>query len=60
MSKSKLLIDIWMYVNKVKDFTAQEIADEFQISKRTVQRYITDLYEMGVPIEGIQGKYGFH
>ncbi|RHN00822.1 helix-turn-helix transcriptional regulator [Dielma fastidiosa] len=58
MSKSKLLIDIWMYVNKVKDFTAQEIADEFQISKRTVQRYITDLYEMGVPIEGIQGKYG--
>ncbi|MDA1771056.1 YafY family protein [Bacillus cereus] len=41
-----------------KTFTAQEIADEFNISVRTVHRYILDLSDMGLPIYAEQGRNG--
>ena len=41
-----------------KAFTAQEIADEFNISVRTVHRYILDLSDMGLPIYAEQGRNG--
>ncbi|MFJ7735089.1 helix-turn-helix transcriptional regulator [Lysinibacillus sp. NPDC097287] len=58
MSKAKRLLDILMFVNAKKKFTAQEIADEFKISIRTVHRYILDLSEMGLPIYAEQGRNG--
>ncbi|KMY50190.1 helix-turn-helix transcriptional regulator [Peribacillus loiseleuriae] len=58
MSKAKRLLDILMFVTAKKKFTAQEIADEFHISIRTVHRYILDLCDMGLPIYAEQGRNG--
>lgn len=58
MSKAKRLLDILMFVTTKKKFTAQEIADEFHISIRTVHRYILDLSDMGLPIYSEQGRNG--
>ncbi|MCM3439262.1 helix-turn-helix transcriptional regulator [Metabacillus halosaccharovorans] len=58
MAKSKRLLDILMFVTAKKKFTAQEIADEFQISIRTVHRYIIDLCDIGLPIYAEQGRNG--
>lgn len=58
MSKAKRLLDILLFVTAKKNFTAQEIADEFQISTRTVHRYILDLCDMGLSICSEQGRNG--
>ena len=58
ISKAKRLLDILVFVNTKRKFTAQEIADEFNISIRTVHRYILDLSEMGLPIYAEQGRNG--
>ncbi|WP_053217278.1 helix-turn-helix transcriptional regulator [Virgibacillus senegalensis] len=58
MSKAKRLLDILLFVTNRKKFTAQEIADEFNISIRTVHRYILDLSDMGLPIYSEQGRNG--
>lgn len=58
MSKAKRLLDILIFATAKKKFTAQEIADEFHISIRTVHRYILDLYDMGFPIYAQQGRNG--
>ncbi|AOZ91244.1 helix-turn-helix transcriptional regulator [Paenibacillus crassostreae] len=58
MSKAKRLLDILIFVTAKKKFTAQEIADEFHISIRTVHRYILDLCDMGLPIYAEQGRNG--
>ncbi len=58
MSKAKRLIDILLFVSAKKKFTAQEIADTFHISVRTVHRYLLDLSDMGLPIYAEQGRHG--
>lgn len=58
MSKAKRLLDILMFVTTKRKFTAQEVADEFHISIRTVHRYILDLCDMGLPIFAEQGRNG--
>ncbi|OOM69349.1 YafY family protein [Clostridium sp. BL-8] len=58
MSKMKRLIDIWLYINRRKDFTAQELAQEFKVSVRTIQRYLLELTEMGVPFYSEVGRNG--
>ena len=58
MSKAKRLLDILLFVNAKRKFTAQEIADEFNISVRTVHRYLLDLSDMGLPIYAEQGRNG--
>jgi predicted DNA-binding transcriptional regulator YafY len=58
MSKAKRLLDILVFATTKRTFTAQEIADEFNISIRTVHRYIIDLSEMGLPIYAEQGRNG--
>ncbi|RGP57957.1 DNA-binding transcriptional regulator [Bacillus thuringiensis] len=58
MSKAKRLLDILIFASAKKAFTAQEIADEFNISVRTVHRYILDLSNMGLPIYAEQGRNG--
>ncbi|TVX93476.1 helix-turn-helix transcriptional regulator [Paenibacillus agilis] len=58
MSKAKRLLDILLFASAKKKFTAQEIADEFRISVRTVHRYILDLSDMGLPVYAEQGRNG--
>ncbi|WP_369900762.1 helix-turn-helix transcriptional regulator [Bacillus manliponensis] len=58
MSKAKRLLDILLFATTKRQFTAQEIADEFNISIRTVHRYIIDLSEMGLPVYAEQGRNG--
>ena len=38
--------------------TATDLAEKFEISKRTVYRYVDDLCGGGVPIVSKQGRYG--
>lgn len=58
MTKAQRLLQIMLFMSYKKQFTAQEIADEFHISTRTVHRYILDLSELGMPIYAEQGRYG--
>ncbi len=58
MSKAKRLLDILIFASAKRTFTAQEIADEFNISVRTVHRYILDLSDMGLPLYAEQGRNG--
>ncbi|MCM0648063.1 YafY family transcriptional regulator [Clostridium swellfunianum] len=58
MSKTKLLFDLIMYVNNKRNFTAQEVAYEFNISVRTAHRYLLELSEMGVPLYTEPGRNG--
>lgn len=58
MSKAKRLLDILMFVTTKRKFTAQELADEFNISVRTIHRYLLDLSDMGLPIYAEQGRNG--
>jgi predicted DNA-binding transcriptional regulator YafY len=58
MSKAKHLFNLMMYVNAKRAFTAQDVANEFDISVRTAHRYLTELTEMGVPLYTEQGRTG--
>lgn len=58
MNKTKILFDLIWFANSKKEFTAQDVANEFNISVRTAHRYITDLSDMGIPIYSKQGRNG--
>lgn len=58
MSRTQKLYDMLWYVQTKKKFTAQELADEFSLSLRSVYRYLSDLADMGLYIESKQGRYG--
>lgn len=58
MNKSQRLIELLRYVNMKKEFTAQEIANEFNISVRTVHRDLLELSDLGVYFYTEQGKNG--
>ncbi|MDW8800341.1 YafY family protein [Clostridium sp. A1-XYC3] len=58
MSKAKKIFDLIMYVNSKKNFTAQDVAYEFNISVRTAHRYLMEISELGVPIYTEQGRNG--
>lgn len=47
-----------MYVNAKRQFTAQDVAYEFNISLRTAHRHLSELGEMGVPLYTEQGRSG--
>ncbi len=48
---------LW-YVQNKQVFTAQELADEFQLSIRSVYRYISDLADLGLYVESKKGRNG--
>ena len=50
MAKSRRLVDMLMFINTKRTFTAKELAEEFGLSVRTVQRYLLDLSELGLPL----------
>ncbi len=58
MSRTQKLYEMLWYVQNKKQFTAQELADEFALSIRSVYRYLADLADMGLYIESTQGRYG--
>jgi predicted DNA-binding transcriptional regulator YafY len=58
MNKTAILFDLIWYVNSKKEFTAKEVANEFNVSVRTAHRYITDLSDIGIPIYSKQGRNG--
>lgn len=58
MSKTKLLFDLIMYVNTKRNFTAEDVANEYNVSVRTAHRYLMELSEMGVPLYTEPGRGG--
>ncbi|WP_054027306.1 helix-turn-helix transcriptional regulator [Bacillus sp. FJAT-28004] len=58
MQKSQRLIKLIMMINARKSFTVQELADEFELSSRTITRDLQELSELGVPIYSVQGRGG--
>ena len=50
-------LSIMFEINRCKQ-NATDLAEEFEISKRTVYRYIDALCGAGVPIFSTTGKYG--
>lgn len=61
MSKAKRLVELIMVVNSKKRFNVQELADEFNVSYRTILRDLQELSEIGMPLYsevGPSGGYG--
>lgn len=58
MSKIKRLERLLLSINSKKQFTLKELAVEFQVSTRTIQRDLLSLIEMGLPIVSEFGPHG--
>ncbi|MEI5991555.1 hypothetical protein A5881_003092 [Enterococcus termitis] len=58
MKKETLIYDMLWYIQNKKEFTAQELADQFHVSVRSVYRYISDLADLGLYIESKKGRNG--
>lgn len=58
MSKSKRLLALIMTVNQKRRFTVKELAEEFQVSPRTILRDLQELSELGVPLYSEVGPHG--
>ena len=58
MRKTQRLFDLLDYVNTKRYFTANDVAQEFDISIRTAHRYLLELDEMGVPLYTEPGRNG--
>jgi predicted DNA-binding transcriptional regulator YafY len=58
MFKSKRLMELMMTVNRKRRFKVQELADEFGVSTRTIQRDLQELSELGVPLYSEVGPHG--
>lgn len=58
MQKSQRLIQLIMRINAKQSFTVRELADEFDLSTRTITRDLQELSELGVPVYSIQGRGG--
>lgn len=58
MKKETLLYDMLWYIQNKKEFTAQELADQFHLSVRSVYRYISDLADWGLYVESKKGRNG--
>ncbi|MFC4598261.1 HTH domain-containing protein [Cohnella hongkongensis] len=58
MTKTKRLIDLMMVVYEKRRFTAEQLAEEFGVSYRTMLRYLQELSGMGVPLYSEPGRHG--
>lgn len=56
--KDYLIFAIFMFLTKKRQTTAKTIATEFEISQRSVYRYIDALSILGVPVVTKLGKGG--
>lgn len=58
MSKSKRLMELIIAVNRKRQFTVKELANEFGVSARTILRDLQELSELGVPLYSEVGPHG--
>ncbi|MGG1553339.1 helix-turn-helix transcriptional regulator [Paenibacillus ferrarius] len=58
MPKSKRLMELMMTVNRKRRFKVGELADEFNVSTRTILRDLQELSELGVPLYSEVGPHG--
>ncbi len=60
MNKSQRLIAVMMTLNSKRKYTLKQLAEQFQVSKRTILRDLQDLELLGVPLfaeYGVNGGY---
>ncbi len=58
MKKAERINQMLRFINQKKQFTLQDLMQEFKISKRTALRDITTLEGIGVPVYVEYGRYG--
>lgn len=58
MTKTYRLNEVMVRIYEKKKFTVDELAEEFQVSYRTMLRYLQELSGMGVPLYSEVGKHG--
>ncbi|MDE6690554.1 MAG: YafY family transcriptional regulator [Clostridia bacterium] len=56
--KYRIMIKMLMLLMSRRKVTAKEIADRFEISVRSVYRYVEELNVSGVPVDVVRGRYG--
>lgn len=58
MTRAKRLLELIMYINQQRKFTVKELANEFDVSTRTIFRDLQDLSDLGVPLYAESGPNG--
>lgn len=56
--KYQIMIKILMLLLSRRKLSAREIAERYEISMRSVYRYIEELIVSGIPIDVARGRYG--
>ncbi len=56
--KYRIMINIISTLLARRRITAQELADKYELSVRTIYRYLDDLSIAGIPIDVVRGRYG--
>lgn len=56
--KYQIMIKILMALLSKRKITAREIADKYEISVRSVYRYVEELNVSGIPVDVMRGRYG--
>ncbi len=56
--KYRIMIKMLMLLMTRRKVTAKQIADRFEISVRSVYRYVEELNVAGVPVDVVRGRYG--
>ena len=52
------LIGILSVLLQIENTTAPELAEKFEVSRRTINRDIEDLCKAGIPVQTVQGSGG--
>ncbi|MGB8954917.1 MAG: YafY family protein [Tumebacillaceae bacterium] len=58
MKRTGRLLEMMIALNTTQRFTVQELADRFEVSRRTMLRDLQLLSEMGVPLAATPGPHG--
>lgn len=56
--KYQVMLKMLLMLTTRRQVTAKEIADRFDISQRSVYRYVEELNVSGVPVDVVRGRYG--
>ena len=56
--KYQVMLKMLIMLTSKRQVTAKEIADRFEISTRSVYRYVEELNVAGVPVDVVRGRYG--
>ncbi len=56
--KYRIMLNMLIMLTTKRKVTAKEIADRFEISQRSVYRYVEELSVAGVPVDVVRGRYG--